>query len=55
MIINTEPKKSISMSKTLCSVIINSRPKEKSVLRQDTQGIFKESMGVNVHLLLKGP
>lgn len=50
MIINTELKKSISMNKTLCSVMINSRPKERSVL-----SIFKESMGVNVHFLLKGP
>lgn len=36
VIINTEPKKSIFMSKTLCCVIISSGPKEWPVLGQDT-------------------
>ena len=36
IIINTESKKSISISKTLCCVVITPRPKERPVFRQDT-------------------
>ena len=36
IIISTESKKSISISKTLCCVVITPGPKESPVFRQDT-------------------
>ena len=53
--LNLEPKKSISMSKTLCSVTISSGPKEKQFLDKiHCCTRLKESMRENI-LLLKGP
>ena len=56
MTINLEPKKSIFMSKTLCSVTISSGHKERQFLDKiHCCTRLKESMRENVLLLLKGP